>query len=303
MWKRREGEAPRASEPIPSILGPMHAYRVGAVLASLGLMVGGCAAISGLNGISEEQCAPNCDGGAPTSDARTTTPDVTVNGHDGAPAMSDDSPAGGEDSSPPPSNDGPVTVVPEAGSDAPVGPCGALNTVENCSACGDKCAADDASTPKSCSGSTCAYTCSTGHLDCNASAAPDLDGCECYAPGATACCQTECPLPHNYDEDTSPPALFYDCVAAGTYNSTLALDACAAFTGDKTQCDSTHTYTCSLEGEDAGISDMVCSDGPNASACDCWGYTGPLAGFMSTGTGKGFANCGCPNPVGGTQWK
>jgi hypothetical protein len=284
----------------------MHAYRVGAVFASLGLMVGGCAAISGLNSISEEQCAPNCeDGGAQTPDAMTMAPDGTVNGHDGAPAMSDDSPAGGEDSSRPPSNDGPEMVVPEAAADAPVGPCGALNTIENCSACGDKCAASDGSTPTSCSGSTCTYTCSTGHLDCNASAAPNLDGCECYAPGTTACCQTECPLPHNYDEDTTPPATFYDCVAVGTYNATLALDACAAFTGDKSQCDYSGTYGCNvtLGGQDAGVGDMVCSDGPSASACNCWGYSGPLIGYMSTGSGTGSAACGCPDPMGGTKWE
>jgi hypothetical protein len=211
--------------------------------------------------------------------------------------------------------DGPVDsgVAPEGSSpDAPFDSgCGPLNTTTNCSACGDKCASVAASeTASTCPGdsngfgATCSYTCAASHLDCNAGTAPDLDGCECATPGVTnaTCCSGACPIAHDYDEDIINTT-FYDCVAASTYNLTVAMDACTAYAGAG-QCDVMGTYFCTLE--DGGMAgDMVCSDGAGAAACACWGYDGLLLGQMVIGPGKAAANpnnCECPEPT-DPKWK
>jgi hypothetical protein len=233
-----------------------HAYRAAAIVVWLALSVGGCAAISGLSDITEQECAPTCDGG--------TTPDATMINHgDSAPPSSDDAPATEADSSRPPESDAPVVndapaTTPETGSDAPVS---------------DAPVSSDAPiSTTTCGGNAC-------------------------ASGDAGCCGSECPFAHNYDEDTSPAATFYDCVAVGTYNATLALDACAAFTGDKAQCDSMGSYYCELPNDGGLAGDMVCSDGPKATACQCWGYSGVIAGELSTAAG-----CECPEGA-ATAWK
>jgi hypothetical protein len=170
------------------------------------------------------------------------------------------------------------------------------------------CTATNATSPE-CNGSTCSYTCDTGYLDCDKGVGVDTDGCECNVTAvaaAPACCGTGCPTEHNYDENVSG-AKFYDCVTSGTYNVTLATDACTAFAGgDSSQCDFNYTFGCTFpDGGQAG--DMVCSDGPNAANCSCWGYDGALKGLMSSGSGKGSYpdggplnnadNCKCPSTI------
>jgi hypothetical protein len=315
------------------------------------LAAAGCAAISGLDGITEQACAPDCDAGA--------TGDSTVVGPDGAPTTgATDSPATDDTTLPedalPPTDDAPTRVdsqppsdaepTPDAsdagepdgsstdGGGADTGPadasvkdagheaggtdagqadsgsdagCGPTTTVDNCSACGDKCVTTGASSA-GCTGTTCTYTCGSGHLDCNASTAPDLDGCECNVTGAAAapapacCAGGSCPQLHHYDEDLLN-SNFYDCVAAGAFNITVATDACTAFTGDATQCDN-GGFVFYCDYPDGGLAgDMVCSNGAGATNCNCWGYNGAIKGWMSTGTGKGQANCVCPQP-GATLW-
>ena len=318
---------------------PNRARLVLAGLALATLAAAGCAAISGLDGITELACAPDCDGGGGGVDSTVPAPDAASPGSDATPG--DDATTLAETSAPgddgATSNDGTGPDAPDgsrddaggtsadsggvdAGADAAGvdaghdaghpdaavdagsdGSCGPLNTVANCSACGDTCTATNAQAP-ACNGTTCSYTCKTNFLDCNAAKAPDLDGCECNAPGATSsqCCAGACPQQHHYDLDLLS-STFYDCVAQGAYNATVATDACGAFTGDVTQCDNGgFTFFCNYaDGGVAGY--MICSNGPTATACDCWGYSGALQGLMSTGTGKGQANCLCPQP-GGTQW-
>jgi hypothetical protein len=184
---------------------------------------------------------------------------------------------------------------------ADAGGCGQLNSVMNCTACGQVCTPVGATKPE-CTGTTCSYTCNPGYLDCNAATSPpDTDGCECHAPGASAaqCCAGACPIAHNYDEDLTDGA-FYDCVAAGTYNGTLAKDACAAYAGAG-NCDA---YEC--DDADGGvISHLVCSDGPGAVACACWAYDGDLQGQMVVGPGTaaaGAGNCLCPQTT-DPQWR
>ena len=315
-------------------------HRVPLVLAGLALATlagAGCAAISGLDGITELACAPDCDGGA--------TSDSTVVGPDGTPPPgTTDSPTGGDatlaEDALPPTDDGPARIDSQpppdagevggddssteaggadAGTDASADAsfhdaghdagtdaagCGPLNTTANCSACGDTCTATNATSP-TCNGTTCSYSCKPNFLDCNASSAPDLDGCECNATGGTAapipqCCGSICPLTHHYDLDLVN-STFYDCVAEGAFNQTLAMDACTAFTGSAGQCNvGAAPIGCTyLDGGNAGS--IICSNGTGAPSCNCWGYSGDMEGWMSTGPGKGTANCTCPQP-GGTQW-
>jgi hypothetical protein len=310
-----------------------------ALLVSAATALAGCAALSGLDGITEQACAPDCgEGGATdgtvtgpgvdgpstgldgTTSKDTTTPTDTTSppddvgttddaGQDGEPAPDaanpDDGGDGSIDGTAPDS--GEDAGQPDAGKDsesedagADTG-CGPLTAVTNCSACGDKCTTTNATAP-SCSGATCSYTCDSTYLDCNKAITPDLDGCECKAaPGATqsACCGTGCPIAHDYNEDITG-STFYDCVAAGTYNETLAMDACIAFTGNASQCHSGYFCAQLPDGGGSDQGDQVCSDG--ASTCDCWSYDLTLVGLVSLGDGtKG--NCYCPQTgSGATHW-
>jgi hypothetical protein len=80
---------------------------------------------------------------------------------------------------------------------------------------------------------------------------------------------------------------FYDCVAAGTHNQTQATEACAAFTGDASQC---HSMSC-------GSGSAVCSDG-SGDACDCWIYSGDSAGRVKHNS---VGSCGCQSDS-STTW-
>jgi hypothetical protein len=295
------------------------------------VLLGGCAALSGLDGISEQACAPSCDGGT-TSDG-TTPP----NGDDGATpgtdaTVSDDSAASPDSTMPTSGDGGPPgdsslaadssrasdsgardgegdSMAADTGADSgqaavdagPDAGCGATNTTDNCSACGDKCTANNATAP-ACSGTTCSYMCNTGFLDCNVATAPDLDGCECNSPGATAaqCCSPACPQQHHYQVGVVN-SVFYDCIAEGTIDQTDAIDACNAYTGSTTQCDTGGVSNFYCTYPDGGtVGDMVCSNGSTTKSCACWGYDGQLVGLMQVGTGTGNANCPCPVPTGPT---
>jgi hypothetical protein len=272
---------------------------------------GGCAAITGLDSISEQDCAPNCGDAQSTKDVTVDVPTGDSTGPETSPgsdtgsgeAAQDtstpvDASEGGKESGTDAPADSPVEAPHETGSDAPVdSSCGSLSSVNNCGACGTVCTATNATNPQ-CNGSTCSYTCQATYLDCNQGTAPDTDGCECKAAVGAACCSGSCPVAHNYDEDVIG-STFYDCVAAGTYNQTDALDACNASVGTAGQCSA--GYYCT--GPDGGmVGDMVCSDGAGASACTCWGYDGVLVGLLFAGPGKGMANCDCPQ-TGDPKWK
>jgi hypothetical protein len=309
-----------------------------AFVAWFAVSAGGCAAVAGLDSISEQDCAPNCgtdanvgqdvttadgpgtdspivahEGGdqsvgnetgseaapLPESSTETSTPEGST-GEGGPKDGGTDAPV-----------DAPVDSPPEVGTDAPFDSgCGALNTTANCSACGDKCPATNpasvtgtpaCSGPVTGIGATCSYTCAASHLDCNAATAPNTDGCECATPGITtaSCCPGEvCPVQHVYDEDIAN-TFFYDCVAASTYNVTVATDACLAY-GGAGNCDS--GFFCTSVADGGTVGDMVCSDGAGAPACACWGYDGQLVGKMFVGPGKGMANCECPQPS-DPSWK
>ena len=295
----------------------------------------GCSAIAGLDGIQEQACAPSCGDSGVLPDG--TTPAEGSTADTGAPindssvqaegAQGDDS-AALEDTSTPgldsaaqdsgAGKDGASAGASDAVSDAPPfsdapfdSGCGDLNTVVNCSACNDKCAAvDTIQTSASCPGSTngagasCQYTCATGHLDCNGPAGtnpPNLDGCECAVPAGVTqaqCCAKQggdCPVAHTngLSGSTMPPAMeiqFFDCVPTGTMNATLAYDACVAFVG------ASQASQCQAYGQaDSGTADSYCNGGNSDTAangdCICWTFSGPNAGtFLDP------AAAGIPSP-------
>lgn len=292
----------------------------------------GCSAIAGLDSIQEESCAPNC-GDAGLTDGQQPPGDSSMQGDSN---QADTSSSGGDTSTTQDSGivgadtggGGQDSGIVDTGTTVSDGPaiddapfdsaCGNLNTTTNCGACGASCAApntDNETASFCCTGSTCpgstngagdtcTYTCKPNYLDCNAATLPvDNDGCECKAATGVACCSGgNCPVQHDYDKDVVG-ATFYDCVAAGAFNSTDAMDACEAYAGVG-QCDVMHSgYYCTYA--DGGLAgDMVCSDGTGAPACACWGYDGVMQGYLLIGPGTYGANennCMCPGP-GNPQW-
>ena len=290
-----------------------------AVVVWSGLLLGGCAAISGLDQIQETECAPDCDGG---------TADVIVD-------HTVDSPGMGDDSQPPQSDatqdtTGDDTGQPEAssddsstGNDASDGGTGVdghadaggvdasdsgcvLGNTQNCGACGQSCAPVGGGTKSAgCGGTSCLYACNTGYLDCNASVGYDPDGCECNVTAASSavCCSTACPTKHSdgLTGGTYPNPNFYDCVSTGQYTSTLATDACTAYTGNAALCGTPGECTNSM---DAGTGDfVVCGQQTPSGACPCWEYAytgdaGSSVGKVTVGSGMYLTDCICPGSTG-----
>ena len=296
-----------------------------AFAAWFALSAGGCASIAGLDSLQEQDCAPFCDGGgsadvtidvppeqggddtstADTFVAHDTSTMDTYVAPDTSPPGDDASMEAEAEAGPEGGKEGGVDAPPDVDWDAPFDSgCGPLNSVNNCSACGKACLPVSATNPvctgpSNGMGATCSYTCSTGYLDCNAGTAPNTDGCECHAPGATAmqcCAGGACPQKHDWDLNLINTT-FYDCVPSATLNVSVAGDACAAYAGGANQCDQVYSqYYCTYP--DGGLAgDMVCSDGPGAPACTCWGYDGDIKGHMRIGPGKGTNNCQCPAPT------
>jgi hypothetical protein len=160
--------------------------------------------------------------------------------------------------------------------------CGVPDTLSNCGVCGAACSTTTG-TP-ACNGTTCSYTCNAGLVDCNASTPPDPDGCECTAATMASqgvvggCCSGKCQTQHS----TGVGQNFYDCNPPNTYTVTTALEACTAYTGDGTKC---QTRTCNPKGA------VVCSQG--AANCDCWMYQGNLVGYVDVNS---TTTCYCPIP-------
>jgi len=272
---------------------------------------GGCAAITGLDSISEQDCAPNCNDAQAGKDVTVDVPGIDSTGPETSSGLDTGSAEAANDatqdtSKPVDASEASTEAGADAPADSPVAPegsspdapfdsgCGDLNTTTNCSACGDHCAAVGAvQTSASCPGdtngfgSTCAYTCATGYLDCNgATSPPNLDGCECHVPGATQsqCCATsggDCPVQHKNGLGQAT-SLFYDCVPAGTMNSQLADDACIAYVGaaNAAQC---QPYSDVI---DAAAPDSWCS-GAFTGDCICWTFSGQYVGTVYDAKAQG----------------
>jgi len=121
-------------------------------------------------------------------------------------------------------------------------------------------------------GSCTLSKCDAGFQNCDGQ---NANGCECKGTGC--CANGACQTAH----DDGVGQTFYDCVATGTYDQTQATEACAAFTGDASQC---HVSTTCASGATA-----VCSAG-SATACDCWIFAGTGVGKVKT---NGAGSCTC----------
>jgi hypothetical protein len=119
----------------------------------------------------------------------------------------------------------------------------------------------------------CSLACAGGYVDCDGQPS---NGCECA--GNKCCASGACQVKH----DDGVGQSFFDCVAQNTYDLAQASAACAAFTGDPTQCHD--NATCAANGTNA-----VCSDG-SSQACDCWVYAGSSAGRVRTSSSS---SCYC----------
>jgi len=127
-------------------------------------------------------------------------------------------------------------------------------------------------------------TCTAGSCTCDGVSCGE--SC-CATNGDAGCCTGNCPVAHNNGLSLANSA-FYDCVAAGTYNLQLAMDACAAFLGSSSGCQAG-----ACEGSDGGISGnlVVCAYG---SDCVCWQYAGQNAGLVHDPHASSPSNCICP---------
>lgn len=289
LWRfarDRVVQAVPTRRPVPMVRGVRVALGVVVTTATGGALVA-CAVITGLNRYSDDE--GSVDG---TVAAARDAPDVRFDGVSATDAVDrfygvsatdamdrgdarvdvadareerESGRAGGVDAQ---GGCGDATLVPDCGCET------SLSSVTGCGACGRAC--DTATGKPSCNGTTCSYACNSGRADCNASIAPDTDGCECATPG---CCSGACQVVHSNGEGQS----FYDCAPLGTYTQTQATEACTAFTNDSVQCTLSSTF-CSSSTY------AVCS--VSASTCRCWQYSGPNPGTVQSPSLGCSAQCG-----------
>jgi hypothetical protein len=157
-----------------------------------------------------------------------------------------------------------------------------LSSTATCGGCSNAC--NTKTGAASCTGSTCTYQCNSGLSDCNASKAPDTDGCECSTPG---CCGTGCETTHTDGVGQS----FYDCNAQGSYNQSQAQEACTAYTGNASACTPSTTCCGITLGVCLGVTaHSVC--GSANGKCNCWQYQGQNPGKVETEGSGCSASCG-----------
>ncbi len=162
-----------------------------------------------------------------------------------------------------------------------------LSSTATCGGCNNAC--NTKTGAASCTGSTCTYQCNSGLLDCNASKAPDTDGCECATP---TCCGTGCANTHSDGVGQS----FFDCNAPGSYNQAQAQSACTAYTGNAGACTPSTVSCCNglmLGNLCLGSSTTdhsVC--GSAGGKCYCWQYSGTNSGKVESEGSSCSASCG-----------
>jgi hypothetical protein len=194
--------------------------------------------------------------------ARDALPEVNTEGDDESIAEVD-SAAAAEDAGQGDAGDAPPVGFSDSGGNdsAAEAGCGLLDTTVNCSACGVACRTSTGG--PSCNGSTCSYACNAGRQDCNASQAPDTDGCEC---AGTGCCSDKCQTAHSNGNGQT----FYDCTTAKTYNQTQAGEACAALMGSSGACSAKSVGCNCLFLSCRSQAQSVC--GSSGGECYCWQY-------------------------------
>ena len=263
------------------------AYRArwgGAVLSALllSLVCASCAVLSGLDGYSQAACSGACDGGADRSAPRDAFADANLNGYDegvDAPdVLADDETEAAGDAA---GDEQPVVPSDGGTEDAPTEAGCALGTPAHCSACGVACSSGTGA--PTCSNSTCSYACAAGRQDCNASTAPNTDGCEC---SGTACCGTGCQTVHS--SGLASPANYYDCSATGNTTQTQAMAACAGTGGSG--CAAKNVSCGGILGFGGTSTSAAC--GTVGGTCYCWVYSGQNAGQAHVGSNGCTIACG-----------
>jgi hypothetical protein len=123
-------------------------------------------------------------------------------------------------------------------------------------------------------------------MDCNASTAPNADGCECA--GNVCCSGGTCPTAHS----DGLGGTYYDCIAIGAYSQQLATDACNGHvsSGGTGPCTD---FMCGGAGQGGYL---VCDNG-GVAPCNCWKYTAGNLGNL----GKVNTNCAC-SQTGAAGW-
>jgi len=166
------------------------------------------------------------------------------------------------------------------------------NTVMNCGGCGAACDTTE-STGATCTGTTCKYTgCSPGFADCNASTAPDTDGCETRTNTVTNCsaCGDACDTIHSAGAACTGTTCTYTACSAGFAN-------CETTAPDTNGCE-TPTNTVSNCAACGQACDTLHSVGATCSGTTCE-YTGCAAGYADCDTSGADTN-GCETFVGGS---
>ena len=145
-----------------------------------------------------------------------------------------------------------------------------LSSTASCGACNAAC--NTKTGAASCNGTTCSYQCNSGLSDCNASKAPDTDGCECSSPG---CCGTGCQTTHSDGLGQS----FYDCNATGSRNQAQAQEACTAYTGNASACTPSIDLLRHPDREPLHRHERPSRCAATAGGkCYCWQYSGQNPG-------------------------
>jgi len=262
-------------------------------MAALGAMVTACAVMSGLNQYGAGACADGCDAGV----SEQAGPSRTPRG-DGAIETSY------EASSDPPGEGGWAAVDADASptdaSDAASGADGAHADAGGASTDVEADGAPDGAAGAAPDGS--------GATAADATAPPADSAPEAQAPGdaqgATDApasggeCGASCPISACCPGGGCPTAhsnglgqTYYDCSPQGTYDQAHALEACAAATGDPTQC-TVQPMTCA---QFLYIpTQFVCSAG--AAQCACWNFTAAPYTVKQNTTSL----CLCPTTTGPT---
>jgi hypothetical protein len=180
--------------------------------------------------------------------------------------------------------------------------------VQNCGACGISCNTSN-SVDAGCNGTTCSYKCASGTADCNATTAPDTDGCETATTTPAHCagcapCNTSTGTPSCNGTTCSYACgnLLLDCNAAiapdtdGCESSAMSTSTCG---GCLNKCGATNSNTYSGESCNGTSCSYACDNGhydcnattpPNTDGCETpespsnCGQCGQACGSSNAGT-------------------
>lgn len=278
----------------------------------------GCAAISGLDQLEEQACAPNCGDAAidTRSDVRAEVADTAIDTSTPETAL-DAADAGDAGDAADAAEVADATDAADTRDAADTGgvdsACGPLNVVTNCSACGVVCDVAN-SNGRVCDGTSCQYSgCKAGWADC-VSTAPDQDGCETPTTTLSNCggCGNACDTTNSNGRScdgtscnyTGCKANFADCnkaapnadgcetnVKTSAQNCTACGVKCDVVHSVGPTCDGT---SCNYNSCFSGYSDCD-KAAPNANGCEC--KTPACCGSSCAVTHKNCASGTC-GPLG-----